>query len=352
MLTIQTLDAFDQAEALSAALRRIVEEAPGWSYQVLDQEYALLVLTASLACDDKPDAACEEKIAEEIHVDRYIWGTMEKDGSEVVGELHLWTRGQGSKMAKFRYSDNLTTSADETLLEIARQKFAEIGGGPPESKLTIQAGKVSGKVFLDGKEAGELKDGVASLSVTPGPHKIRIEAPGYQTMEGSVEIRPRQEGSLTLTPSFAEAGPDVQKILGGTAIGLAVAAAGVGVFGGVRVLMVNSDLDVYKNNTPGNSKPVFEGDGCERSDNGAYPNMIGGTEEERAYAMSLCDDGALAQTLQFVFWPISAAFGVAGTVLLATADWSDKKSQAASLPFVIIPSVGPSGGGAVVAGRF
>jgi hypothetical protein len=74
VLSLQTEDAFDQAEALTKALKRVVSETPGWSH--IDNDWAVQVLVLSLECVEPPDAACEEKIAAEIKTDRYLWGTM------------------------------------------------------------------------------------------------------------------------------------------------------------------------------------------------------------------------------------------------------------------------------------
>src|SRR5688500_13647972 len=68
VLTVQTLDAFEQADALTTALKRAVEDAPGWSAAKTEKDYALQVLVLSLGCTDPPDAACEERIAQEIKV--------------------------------------------------------------------------------------------------------------------------------------------------------------------------------------------------------------------------------------------------------------------------------------------
>ena len=44
VLTVQTLDAFEQADALTNAMKRAIEDAPGWSAAQLPKDYALLCL--------------------------------------------------------------------------------------------------------------------------------------------------------------------------------------------------------------------------------------------------------------------------------------------------------------------
>src|SRR5215475_4228802 len=111
VIAIQTSDADDQAEALTKALRGAVRAMPGWSLG--EGDYSLEVLTLSLKCSDPPDANCQSRIADQIHSDRYVWGTLKKKGNAVVGEVHLWVRGKGTSSHPIEYSSNLTEPNDE-----------------------------------------------------------------------------------------------------------------------------------------------------------------------------------------------------------------------------------------------
>jgi hypothetical protein len=356
VLTVQTLDAFEQADALTNALKRSIEDAPGWSTAQLPKDYALLVLSNSLGCTDPPDAACEEKIAAEIKVDRFVWGQMKKEGRDVAGDLHFWVRGQGSKVTQFRYSANLTTAADETLVEVARGKFIEMAGGPPGGKVKLSAGKVSGDITVDGKPAGKLVAGVATLDLPVGTHKIRVTAPGYEDMEASIEIKPRDDRAVTLVPVKAADGPDLLKIFGFTALGVGVVAGGVATYAGVRVLQINSDLEPFRSGVDGDWVFAQDKDGCEAEGN--YPNIVlapgqnNANDEKRAAIQDSCSQGRTFETMTLGLWPVAGAFAGAGIIMIATADWSGSGSETAALPFTLIPSFGPEGAQLGVAGRF
>src|SRR5882762_4707486 len=96
VIAIQSDDADDQAEALTAAIRSRVRAIRGFS--LLDSDFALEVLTLGLKCGGVPDEACQNKIGDHIHADRYIWGIVRRSKShrQVTAELHLWTRGRPS----------------------------------------------------------------------------------------------------------------------------------------------------------------------------------------------------------------------------------------------------------------
>jgi hypothetical protein len=348
VLTIQTLDAFEQADSLTSALKRVVDEAPGWSTAKTEKEYALQVLVLSLGCSEPPDEACEQKIADEIKVDRFVWGVMKKEGPDVVGVLHLWIRGQGRKSTKFRYSSNLTVAVDEALLGVARDRFAELAGGPPPGVITVRAGKHDGDVLVDGVKTASLKGGVAVLTLAPGSHKIDVEVPGHTPASTQIEVSPRDKREITLQPIPEESdGPPFQKIFGFTALGLGVAAAAPAIYGGVRAMQLKGDLEPYT--TDGQTIPKDK-DGCDPGPNGAYPNLQG---SEAGAALDLCEEGDTAELLQLVFWPVAGALAGTGIILLATADWSgtDAESSGRS-PIRVEPRFGPYGGDVSVSIRF
>jgi hypothetical protein len=347
VLTIQTLDAFEQADALSLALKRAVEDAEGWSTAKTSKDYALQVLVPSLGCVDPPDAACEEKIAQEIKVDRFVWGTMKKEGNDVVGDLHFWIKGKGSTATTFRYSSNLTVAVDEALAGIAKAKFLELAGGTPGARVIVRVGNYQGTVKVDGAPAGTLKDGVATLEVSAGPHVITVEIPGLAEAETKIDVKPREAREVTLTPTpLEESAPPYQKIFGFTLLGLGAVSAGVGAYGGVRSLQLSSEIEEkYKQDIP-NGKQA-----CEPGPNGDYPNAQGQSSGE---IIKLCQDGDTVEMIHFVAFPIAGALGVTGIVLLATADWSGGSTdqEQAELPVEVVPRFGPLGGDVSLTVRF
>src|SRR5262245_5030052 len=105
VLSIKTLDADDQAEALTKALRNGVRGLPGWSLK--DDDFSFEVLTLRLKCAEPPDAECQKRLADAMTVDRFIWGVLKKkknDESTVVGEVNFWVRGRGTSKTELIYS--------------------------------------------------------------------------------------------------------------------------------------------------------------------------------------------------------------------------------------------------------
>ncbi len=106
VLSILTDDADDQADALTQALRSRVRQAPGWS--LLETPQSFETLSIALRCPPTPDAACLQRIGDQLHADHYVWGTLaKKKGGEVVADVHFWTRGKPQTDASETYSDNL-----------------------------------------------------------------------------------------------------------------------------------------------------------------------------------------------------------------------------------------------------
>ncbi|MGD0524874.1 MAG: hypothetical protein ABSE49_07015, partial [Polyangiaceae bacterium] len=73
VLSIWTDDADDQADALTQALRSRVRQAQGWS--LLETSQSFETLSIALKCPPKPDAACLQRIGDQLHADHYVWGT-------------------------------------------------------------------------------------------------------------------------------------------------------------------------------------------------------------------------------------------------------------------------------------
>ncbi|MBL9023449.1 MAG: PEGA domain-containing protein [Myxococcales bacterium] len=346
VLTIQTLDAFEQADALSLALKRVVEEANGWSTAKTERDYALQALVPSLGCTDPPDAACEEKISQEIKVDRFIWGRMKMEGKEVVGDLHFWVKGKGSTATTFKYSSNLTVAVDEALTGIARQKLDELTGGTPGGRVILHVGTFDGTVTVDGKPAGVLKQGMATVDLPAGPHVIAVEVPGYSAVSTRVEIAPREARDITLSPTpEPDAGPPYQQIFGFTLLGLGAVSAGIGTYGGIRAMQLSSELeDKYASDIPSGKSA------CDPGPKGDYPNAQGASSSE---IIKLCQDGDTVEMMHFVAFPVAGALAATGIILLATADWGGgSEKDAASLPVQVVPSFGPQGADVSMTVRF
>ncbi len=129
MLTIWTEDADDQADALTRAMRVQARDARGW--ELLETSQSFETLAIALKCPTKPDAACLQRIGDQLKTDHYVWGTMEKSKGvpgEVSVRLHLWARGRPGVEASEDLPDTLTDANDESLRAIASRLFGRLTG--------------------------------------------------------------------------------------------------------------------------------------------------------------------------------------------------------------------------------
>jgi hypothetical protein len=344
VIAIQTPDADDQAEALTKALRAAVKDLEGWS--IAEGDYSLEVLSISLKCVEPPDAACQSRIADQIKADRFVWGIIKKKGANVVGDIHLWTRGQGTTKTTVEYSANLTEPNDDALRRIARTSLDELTGGPPKGTVHVKAGKdVGGQVFIDNKPVGALVGGEGKFPFPAGPHKVVVKAPGYSSVESPVTIKPQgtSEVVVTLVPVEEGSTTNWRKIGGFVGIGAGVAFAAGGIVGGVKVLSIQKNFDDYR-------KPVAEGgrsneyalsnDICAYAETKPPPAGVGQADHD--HIKTLCGEAGSFQILQFIMYPLAAVSAGAGVYLLMTS--SKKDASEPKTGWTVAPNVGTQGG--------
>ncbi|TKD12713.1 PEGA domain-containing protein [Polyangium fumosum] len=343
IISVQTMDADDQAEALTKALRNAVRATPGWSQG--EGDYSLEVLTLSLKCPDPPDAGCQSRIADQIRADRYVWGKLDKGkGGNVVGELHFWVRGKGTTDHKVEYTANLTESQDEALRKIATEALNKLTDGPPKGEVKVKAGSVAGQVFVDGQPLGALANGEGTFFVPSGTHNLVVKAPGYADMSTEITVKPNSPTDVVVAPVPAgDTSPTNWKRIGGfAAIGAGVAFGAVGIYGTVTVNGVNKD-PVYDQNQALYDQQTNI---CELA-RGSQPTALG---FDKPAVDSLCSKGETGQLLQLVFYPLAAVAAGAGVFLIATSGTASKEKPTTG--FMVLPRVDRTGGKLDVGFRF
>ncbi|MDC3952721.1 PEGA domain-containing protein [Polyangium jinanense] len=343
IISIQTMDADDQAEALTKALRNAVRATPGWSQG--EGDYSLEVLTLSLKCPDPPDAGCQSRIADQIRADRYVWGKLDKGkGGNVTGELHFWVRGKGTTDHKVEYSANLTESQDEALRKIATDALNKLTDGPPKGEVKVKAGAVAGQVFVDGQPLGALTNGEGTFFVPSGKHNLVVKAPGYADMSTEVTVKPNSPTDVVVAPVPAgDTSPTNWKRIGGfAAIGAGVAFGAVGIYGTVTVNGVNKNPDYDQNQALYDQQTNI----CDLA-RGSEP-VVPGFNKVRVG--ELCSTGETGQLLQLVFYPLAAIAAGAGVFLVATSGTASKEKPTTG--FMVLPRVDRTGGKLDVGFRF
>lgn len=338
VLAVKSDSAFEQAEALTRALRQAVRDSKGWSLGEGNQSLEFLVL--EMKCGTV-DAACETRIADVIKADRFLWSEIEMtdDGKNVAGALNFFQRGQGTSKVEVRYSANLTEATDDFLIKEAKNALEEVTGGRPKGTLKISSGGVAGQLFVDGKPFGALAADGGSFQLPSGDHTVVVKAQGYADAQGSTAILPAQTAELTLTMvAVEEAKPVDTRMVGGfVGIGLGVAAGAVGLWSALEVNTIKGDQGFTQYRAGLTTKQ----NACEEARNGFQVTTVGGAAAPAAVA-DLCDQADTHELIQAVTFPVAAIATGVGIYLLGTSsllggDDSDGEPSALRIE----PHVGP-----------
>ncbi|MCC6664952.1 MAG: PEGA domain-containing protein [Polyangiaceae bacterium] len=339
VLAIGSDDAFEQAQALTIALKRAITRADGWA--LAKGDFSLEVMTAALGCPIPPDAGCQKKIADKVGSNRYIWGTLAKNGKkEVVAVLRLWENGEQKKDTQIKYASNLTDPSDDTLMGIASDAFGKLTG-EASGVVVVSAGSVTGKVFVDGREAGTVTDGRTELTLPSGEHKIVVKADGFNDAVGTVTVRAGSSAEVTLNPTPVGPGKPANgdptsdtgtggtsKMLGYIGIGVGGALMLTGGYFGIQTLgQVNDSAyeDYRKNVVPDGE------DTCKYAESKGEEKVI-----------DVCDRNKRDKTLFWVLTPVGAVLAGVGAYLLVSA--GDEKPKSAK-PARVQPLIGLGPGG-------
>ncbi|HEY8040955.1 MAG TPA: hypothetical protein VIF15_14215 [Polyangiaceae bacterium] len=343
VLSIFTDDADDQADALTQSLRSRVRQAQGWS--LLETGQSFETLSIALKCPPRPDAPCLQRIADQLHADHYVWGTMarKKTAGEVEADLHLWTRGKPDVEATEGYSDNLKDASDESLRAIASRLFAKLTGSVAGGTLVVHAGTGGGAVLVDGAPKGTLENGVGRVNVPGGPHTVQVRVPGMdaQPQPATVPDGGEQELTFALTSS-APSGPEVtshgsfpgRKVLEYSAI---IAGGGLLVAGGVEAIAWLNDSSSSSDSR--HKVPSTINDVCATKIN-----------QDAIDACNKSKDAVTVSTLGWIFTGVGAALLTTGIILVTSDHGSgdatrDSTAGAPPRPRVdVLPAVGTRGG--------
>lgn len=346
----------DHADALTAALKSRVRSTPGW--QISETNDSLSMLLPALKCSAKPDAACLQRIGDQLKTDRFFWGSVTKSTMphQVSAEVHLWVRGKPDQSVKEVYSDNLKDQNDETLRKIAAHLFERLSGAGTEGTISIKSSVEGAAVFVDGEQKGVIKSGVATLTLSAGNHNVELRADGYAATGQSVAIVTGAESTVTIEPqkgAAATSGPEtpttpgkplpVRKIVGLGAMGVGVVAAAVGVVYGVAVFEPLRDT-----NQANAQKTEFTGIKFCTPPSTLDPQTK--LDADAACKNKQSADSALI--VESVIIGVGAAAFIAGAVILLTDKPASSDKPAAAARVRVVPSFGPGGGGLTLTGAF
>ena len=170
VLAFDSEDAEEQADALTGALRSRIRAAQGWS--LIETTQSLGMMTAAFKCPAHPTPECQQKIAEQIKAERYIFGFVAKGPSgQVTAEIHLYQKGKADTVLKEVYADNLKDSNDDTLRKIAA-RIVERLGGTAVGVIVVRSSDQAGEVVVDGEKHVPLERGAARIELAAGGHSV------------------------------------------------------------------------------------------------------------------------------------------------------------------------------------
>lgn len=248
VLGIDSDEAQDQADALSDALKSRARQAPGWT--LMEKSPSLGSLTVQLKCPAKPDANCQQKIADTLKSDRYVWGVMSKagGGGQVNVELHLFRRGKPDFVIRETYSDSLKDKNDEKLRGLARRLFEELTG-TSAGHVIVRAGNGDGEVIVDGSRRVRLENGRATIELASGTHTLEVLPAGSTRRTKQVTVQNGGESVLDIElDAGAGQGPGepskpfpTRTVVGGSLVVVGTALAVTSVVFGVKWIGLKGD---------------------------------------------------------------------------------------------------------------
>jgi hypothetical protein len=355
VLAFDSDDAEEQADALSGALRSRVRASQGWS--LIETSQSLGMITAALRCPGKPvPADCEQRIADQIKSDRYIFGYVQRgpQAGQVTAEVHLYQKSKPDTIIRESYADNLRDQNDETLRKIAQRVLDRLGG-TAVGVIVVRMGSESGEVVVDGDKHVPLQNGSARLELAPGGHSVEVVVNGQSSQKRNVLVTAGKETvvDLTLGGSAPELPKSDKPFPTKKVIGIAgmVVGAGLGVFAVERLLKYNSLQDEIDNN------PAYGPDKFQATD-GKVDACDAKLKSDGLVSENACNKSKEAKTVSTTGIIMAGAGGlflVGGAVLFFMSDWpsSSTSTTAKRSPKPrITPTFGYGAGGVMFSGSF
>ena len=368
VLGIEPIDGAPDAVAaeITDALRQRVAATKG--YQLL-QGKDLVEVKLVFACPDAAPA-CMSQAGKSLGADKVIFGNVKKAGNDYQVSLKLLDVSR-AVVESFTAETIPKKHADTAGLRSSAPGWLAKLSGKGGGSIQVRANFPGAAVSLDGTQVGTTGSSpVVIPDVAPGRHEVTVEKSGYTTTKQEFTLAAGQSLplSLTLSPVSVEVprpegGKSIE--IGGTgeppsgegptlartgfwiAVVGTVASAGLALKYGLDVRDVNSQLDQYRRFMCPGEPPMSMN--CDINARPATPL----TDDQRAKAHSLTDEGNQDQLLQWVFVGIAGAFAIAGGVLLYKGYLTSEGTQSASNHGLrLFPTATASSGGIIAEFEF
>ncbi|MBX3259876.1 MAG: hypothetical protein KF782_09300 [Labilithrix sp.] len=354
VLALDSDDAEEQADALTGALRSRVRASQGWS--LVETSQSLGMLTAALRCPMKPiSAECEQRIADQIKSERYIFGYVTKgpQAGQVTAEVHLYQKSKPDTVIRESYADNLKDQNDDTLRKIAQRLLDRLGGNAVGT-IVVRMGSENGEVVVDGDKRVPLQNGTARLELAPGGHSVEVAVAGQSPQKRNVLVTAGKETVVDLAlattgstePSKSDKPFPTRKVVGGGLMLVGVAGGAVAL---ISALAYGDALE--------------KGEAFQASTNpldaklppGKTADEVCGKEGGLSSSEAICQANADANRTSTVAWVTGIGGGLfllAGAYFLFTDGGADQEKAAAKKKTRLVPTVGQGSGGLVLSGSF
>jgi hypothetical protein len=346
VLAFDSEDSEEQADAITGSVRSRIRAAQGWS--LIETTQSLGMMTAALKCPTHPPPECQQKIAEQIKAERYIFGFVTKGPAQgqVTAEIHLYQKGKPDTVLKESYADNLKDSNDDTLRKIAA-RIVERLGGTAVGVVIVKATDQTGEVVVDGDKRVPLANGTARIELAAGGHSIEVTGAGGVPVKRNVLVTAGRETVVELTAAATTEPPseasksNTRKIIGGVSMGAGVVLGGIAVYELLHYLSLQSDGKAYA------ATIAKDPAGRECRDTGDQRCVAYDRDSKTASALAWGLGGGGAVLL-----------GV-GAYLFFSAPGSSEPNRTASSPpkpskptARVVPTAGPGNTGVMVLGTF
>lgn len=361
VLTFESDDAEEQADAFTTALRARIKAAPGWTLS--ENTFSLGILTAALKC--RLDAPCLQRVGDQLKTDKFFWGKVTRVGkTQVSVEAHHWQRGKHDSVVKETYSDDLRDPNSEGLKKVASRIFERLTNTLTTGTVSVKAGRHDGQVLVDGVLGGQLTGGQAVLELKPGSYAIEVRAEGFLPVRQQANVVVGAETQLSFELAAPAPPPEpvapekpfaTRKFISYGLIGAGAVGGIIGVVQLVRWFSAQSEIDDLRSQryglqTPPGQPPAQVDDPCAGH---PYAANDPAAQKRLADACKMAPDGESISTVGFIAGGVGAALIGTGVVLLLT-DKTPKDPPVKGLApattakteghWTVVPSIGPRQG--------
>jgi len=342
VLAFDSEDSEEQADAITTAVKRGIRAAPAWS--LIDTTQSLALLTAAMKCPSRPPPDCQEKIAQQIKAERYIWGFVTKGpiNGQVTAEIHLYQKGKPDTVLKESYADNLKDGQDDTLKKIATRVVERLGG-TAVGVIVVRSADATGEVVVDGEKRVPLDKGTARIELAAGGHSVEVATTLGTPIKRNVLVTAGRDtvvelGAVSTTELPSDSSHrQTRKIIGGVSMGVGAILAAISVIEVLRWSSLQSDGE-------DRAKEIPKGQVCREY-------------EPKGRCGEIDRDSKTASGLAWGFGGGAAlALGFGAVMFFTDIGATQNNGPAASAPpkpkTRVVPTVGSGSGGVLLVGSF